>query len=108
MNFVPNSGNLSIDPQKLTYLLQTDQGKAKFFVAICGFDPSRPHEFDAALRQHPVRNPYYNVTHTTHGVKYEVQCSMPTPNGRNPCVRTFWIIDAGRTMPRFVTGYASP
>jgi hypothetical protein len=40
VNFVPNSGNLSIDPQKLTYLLQTDQGKAKFFVAICGFDPS--------------------------------------------------------------------
>jgi hypothetical protein len=107
VNFVPNSGSLSIDPPKLTYLLQTDPGKAKFFAA-CGFDPSRPHELDAALRQHPVLNPYYSVVHTSHGTKYIVRCSLPTPNRRNPCVRTVWIIDAGRTVPRFVTGYASP
>ena len=81
MNFVPNSGSLSIDPPKLTYLLQTDPGKAKFFVGVCGFVPTRSGEFADALRQHPVSNPYYSVTHTVHGMKRVVRCSTPTPNG---------------------------
>jgi hypothetical protein len=107
VSFLPNAANLFIDPQKLTYLLQTNSGKAKFFARF-GFHPSRPLELDAALRQHPVRNHYYNVVHTTHGTKYEIRCSIPTPDRRNPCVRTFWIIDAGHQVPRFVTSYASP
>jgi hypothetical protein len=33
---------------------------------------------------------------------------MLTPNGRNPCVLTVWMVDAGHSNPRFVTGYANP
>jgi hypothetical protein len=105
VSFLPNSGRLTIDPQKLTYLLQANPGKAKFF-APYDFDLSRPQEPAVALHQHPVRNPYYRVTHTVHGVKYEIRCSMPTPDRRDPCVTTIWIIDAGRHAPRLVTGYA--
>ena len=65
MSFLPNSGRLTIDPQKLTYLLQANPGKAKFF-APYDFDLSRPQEPAVALHQHPVRNPYYRVTHTVH------------------------------------------
>jgi hypothetical protein len=42
VNFVPNSDTLYIDPQKLTYLLQTDPGKAKFFVGYVGLFPPYP------------------------------------------------------------------
>jgi hypothetical protein len=108
VNFVPNLRHLIIEPAKLIYLLQTDPGKAKFFTATCGFDPTRPQEFDAALRQHPRHNPYYMVEHSAHGTKYDVRCSMLTPNGRNPCVLTVWMVDAGHSNPRFVTGYANP
>jgi hypothetical protein len=34
--------------------------------------------------------------------------SNPSPDGRNPCALTVWIIDAGQEHPRFVSGYASP
>jgi hypothetical protein len=107
VSFVPNAGTVSIDPAKLNYLLATNAGKAKFFARF-GFDPSRPHELDVALRQHPVLNPYYSVFHTVHGAKYVVRCSMPTPDRRNPCVLTVWMIDAGRMAPRLVTSYAAP
>jgi hypothetical protein len=85
----------------------SNPGKAKFFIGTCGFDPSRPHELDAALRQHPVLNPYDSWVQNKFGIKIAVKCSLPTPNGRNPCVRTVWMIDAGKTKPRFVTGYAT-
>jgi hypothetical protein len=99
--------SVEIDPQKLTYLLQRDPGKAKFFGSY-GFDPARPLELDAALRLHPVLNPYDSWHKTVHGIKIVIKCTLPTPDHRNPCVKTVWIIDAGQTMPRFVTGYASP
>ena len=91
MSFVPNAGNVSIDPPKLTYLLVTDQGKAKFF-AMFGFDPTRPQELEAALRWHVSRRHYDRIHPTVHGTKYLVRCSAPSPDGRNPCILTIWII----------------
>jgi hypothetical protein len=41
VSFVPNASNAFIDPPKLTYLLVTNQGKAKFF-RLFGFNPNRP------------------------------------------------------------------
>lgn len=105
MSFVPNAGSASIDPRKLTYLLVQDAGKAKFFAQF-GFDVARPHDLEHALRWH-VRNRHYdNHSATVHGVKYEVKCSAPSPDRRDPCVRSFWIIDSGQAVPRFVTAYA--
>ncbi len=105
MTFLPNANNVEIDPRKLTYLLTT--GKAKFFI-LHGFDSGRPMELDAALRAHPLRNPIENSFQTVHGTKYTVRCSFPSPDGRNPCILSTWIIDAGKTHPRLVTAYASP
>ncbi len=107
MSFVPNAGNASIDPAKLHYLLVTNAGKAKLF-AMFGFDPARPQELERALRWH-VRNRHYDRDiPSAHGMKYELNCSAPTPDGRDPGILSVWIIGTGHTLPRLVTAYASP
>jgi hypothetical protein len=80
---LPNAAHVIIEPQKLDYLL-TDPGKSPFFIMM-GFDRSRPHELDAALRQHVMANEIAAAIVTIHGAKFNVRCSMPSPNGRNPC-----------------------
>ena len=107
MSFVPNADSAFIDPAKLTYLLVTDPGKAKFF-ALFGFDPTRAEELADTLRWH-IYNRHYDSSYTTvHGTKYVVKCEAPTPSGRRPCILTTWMADAGRTRPRLVTAYANP
>jgi hypothetical protein len=105
VSFLPNATTVRIDPAKLAYLLTS--GKAAFFLRH-GFDPDRPRQLDAALRQHPVNNRFENMIIGVHGVKFTVRCSLPSPDGRNPCAFTVWIFDPGTTEARFVTGYASP
>lgn len=107
MSFVPNAGNASIDPAKLTYLLVTNLGKAKFF-ALFEFVPARPRELEHSLRWHVTQRHHDSVYRTVHGTKYVVKCSAPTPNGRDPCILSVWMIDAGKAVPRLVTAYASP
>jgi hypothetical protein len=107
VSFVPNASNATITSAKLEYLLVKNTGKAKFF-RLFGFDPARPQELERALRWH-VRNRHYDRDMpTAHGVKYEVKCSAPSPDGRDPCILSIWIIDAGQMVPRFVTAYGNP
>jgi hypothetical protein len=101
---LPAGDNLQIDPRKLVYLLTS--GKAGFFNSH-GFSLLRPSELDAALREHPVRDAVEDIFLTVHGIKFTVRCSLLSPDGRDPCALTVWIIDPGRTEARFVTGYAS-
>jgi hypothetical protein len=103
---LPNAHNVIIEPQKLTYLLVRDPGKAKFWTGF-GFDPSNPQELDAALRHHVQRNAIDEVFITPHGAKFNVRCNIRTPNGRNPCVLSVWIFDLGKTGARLVTAYVS-
>jgi hypothetical protein len=85
VSFVPNAGNAFIDPAKLTYLLVTHRGKAKFF-ALCGFDPTRPEELADTLQWH-VYNRHYDSSYTTvHGTKYVVNA---TPQRRPGAVHVF-------------------
>lgn len=101
-----NARHARIDPPKLTYLFAS--GKARFFV-LHGFDPLKLAELDAALREHPLRNPVESVIPSPpHGVKYTVRCSIASPDRRDPCTLTVWMINDGQTIPRFVSGYASP
>jgi hypothetical protein len=107
VSFVPNADHVSIDPRKLTYLLVCNAEKAKFF-RLFGFHPSRSQGLAAALRWHIRHHHFYRDVPTRHGTKYEVRCSVPTPDGRNPCILSVWIVDAGQTVPRFVTAYGNP
>ncbi|MBI4825052.1 MAG: hypothetical protein HY807_01330 [Nitrospirae bacterium] len=40
-----------------------------------------------------------------HGVKYIIDGFIKTPEGSSINMRTVWIIDKGKTHPRFVTAY---
>src|SRR6266436_5906586 len=73
-----------------------------------GFTPANWQELKNALLDHPRNNPYVSTTTTPYGEKYEVQCSLLTPDTQNPCVRSFWIVLAANPSPQFITGYAAP
>src|SRR4051794_40727233 len=60
--------------------------KARFFVQF-GFSIERWQEMASALTKHPSRNPIEEIN-SPYGKKYVVQCSMETPDGRNPCIVT--------------------
>jgi len=104
LSFLPNAGTVRIDLPKLTYLLTT--GKAGFFLRH-GFDPARPEELEAAIRQRPIDNAFEDIFVTRHGFKFTVRCAMRSPDGRNPCALTVWIFDPGAINARLVTAYAS-
>jgi hypothetical protein len=89
------------------YLLNIDhregRSKARFFPAR-GFTDADWQVLDQALRRHPIDNPVAAEEITEYGRKLIVRCQIKTPDGRNTCIRTVWMVEAG-TRPRFVTAY---
>lgn len=105
MTFVPNASQAFVPAGKLTYLLVNDAGKARFFRRF-GFDVSRSHELEDSLVWHVRNHHYVTDMPTANGHKYTLRCSAPSPDGRNPCIVTVWVIEVGETSPRLVTAYA--
>ncbi len=109
---LPNVGNAVLDDAKITQYLLNDahpqnQGKAKFFMMF-GFTLANWQELRKALLDHPHSNVVVSQTIFQYGEMYEVSCSIASPDGRNPCVRSFWAIEPPRTDPKFITAYAAP
>jgi hypothetical protein len=102
--------NWDVSEQKVrNYLLNINhregQSKARFFLNR-GFTDATWQVLDQALRQHPIDNPVVAEEATAYGRKLVVRCQVKTPDGRNPCIRTVWMAEAG-ALPRFVTAYPS-
>jgi hypothetical protein len=79
-------------------------GKADFFERF-GFTVERWKILAEALRRH---GQAYNVTNkveSAFGVRYSVDGLLETPDGRNPMVRTVWIIERGAVIPRLITAH---
>jgi filamentous hemagglutinin len=95
----------------LHYLLDSTHpgngGKAAFFGAF-GFTVGRWAALHDALLAHPGMHPVIVVTANAWGTKYDVRCSLRSPDGRNPCIRSIWVIDATSPYPRLVTAYGYP
>ncbi len=107
---LPNVHLASVPDDKLTdYLLDPNhpERKADFFIRF-GFQPSGWRRLRDVLKEHPTLNPVVNISQTGYGTKYEVQCTIPSPDGRNPCIRSFWIINIGASVPKLLTAYARP
>ncbi len=112
MTTIPSATLATVDTAKVRdYLLNAGHpqngGKCKFF-ELCGFTRSQFGVLQEALRSHPVVNAIVKTATSQHGTKYVVECNIQSPNGRNPCVTTVWIIDTNGANPRFVTVYAGP
>jgi hypothetical protein len=114
MSQLPGASAATVDDHKIIkYLLDPTHsnggaGKAKFFGRF-GFSQANWVDFKKALLDHPRTNSVTKQERTKYGGdKYVVRCSLTTPDGRNPCVVSVWIIEPPDPNPRFVTAYAGP
>jgi hypothetical protein len=73
-----------------------------------GFTPGNWVELKRALLNHPQNNPVTSQATNPFGRKFEVSCSLVTPDGRNPCIISVWIIEPPDPDPRFITAYPNP
>ena len=106
---LPDAENARVEPAKiLDYLLSTNnedgEGKAKFFIRY-GFSRERWQDFSYALRRHGQSHSVTRVVETSFGPKFVIEGVMETPDGRDPLVRTVWMINYGADAPRLITAY---
>lgn len=62
-------------------------------------------QFAEALRNHALEHEVRHRTESDYGTRYVIEGVLYTPDGRNPLVRTVWIVDDDATAPRLVTAY---
>ena len=109
MTWLPNVANAHVEEVKVRdYLLNPDnlqnRGKARRFGQY-GFTRDKWQILAGALLRHPLSNQVVWTETSPHGMKYVVECSSETPDLRNPCMKSVWIIENGQHDPRLVTAY---
>jgi hypothetical protein len=109
VSLLPRAEDAVVEESKVRgYLLNFDHDdgkhKAEFFSRF-GFSSDRWEELAEALRSHAIRNDVTKAVGSPYGVRYVVEGPMKAPDGREPDVRTVWIIDEGEELPRVVTAY---
>ena len=92
------------DPKITDYLLK-NPGKARFFMRF-GFSLAQWQVLRDALLLHIITHEYVKEITLDDGVKYVVEGALQSPDGRNPLVRSVWLIDGGRSYPRLISAYA--
>jgi Domain of unknown function (DUF6883) len=107
--FLPNARAATVAEAKVRdYLLDPahpqNGGKSAFFSGF-GFDRLRWTEMRDALLGHPLANQVERVRRNPYGTTFGVRCTLSTPNGRNPCITTVWVIDPSGSDPKFVTAF---
>jgi hypothetical protein len=108
MTTVPNASGAIVAPAKVqTFLLNEshagNRGRAEFFL-LFGFNAARWEALCDALVAHVAANQVVEIETTQHGTNYTVRCSLPSPDGRDPCIFTVWTIEPSRG-PKFVTAF---
>ena len=106
---LPNAQQAHVDSAKITdYLLSAShpdgREKAKYFSSF-GFHPEQWQSLSEALRVHGATHEVVEKEQGIYGIKYIVEGSLETPDGRNPYVRTVWQIDRESDHPRFITAH---
>ena len=107
----PNADNAYVPPAKiLDYLLSIDNPRGRdkaVFLLKFGLLPEQWQQFAEALRVRGSRYEVVNVRDTPHRLTFAVDGILETPDGRNPYVRTVWIIRHNSTRPVLVSAYPS-
>lgn len=109
MSRLPNAPLCLVETAKVRdYLLDPhnahNRGKADQFGQY-GFTRTDWSTLAGALRAHPLFNDVIATTTTIHSVEHVVRCHLRSPDRRNPCLTSVWIIEPGAIRPRLVTAY---
>lgn len=107
---LPHNDRLEIPQRKIVnYLLDLThpegRGKAIFFIHF-GFSVDKWEDLAFALRKHGSEHDVSKVETSPFGMRYVVEGTLETPDGRNPQVRSVWFVENGKEITRFVTAYA--
>lgn len=106
---MPNNDKAIVVDKKITDYLLSDshdigKHKAEFFKRF-GFDISDVDTFKNSLIQHSIEREIEKTKNSEYGNKYELKCELQTPDDRNPCIVTVWIIENGKQRPTLITAY---
>ncbi|TXE02959.1 DUF6883 domain-containing protein [Algoriphagus aquimarinus] len=106
---IPNNIQSFVAENKITDYLLNDlheigKHKAAFF-KLFGFNIEDIGAFKDSLIQHSVDRDIDQTIESEFGIKYELKCEIITPDQRNPCIVTVWIVESGKEEPRLVTAY---
>ena len=107
---LPEADAAFVEPAKLVdYLLNPDHpvgGDKAAFLARFGFRRERWPILEAALLAHArAGGVVVGERHTVYGHHDTVEGPLPTPDGRDPIVRTARVVAWGTRRPRFVTAH---
>ena len=106
---LPNADQTQVDREKITGYLLSDthpdgSSKAAFFKRF-GFRTEEWEILAGALRKHGVNHAVVKTVESAHGVRYTVEGAIETPDGRNPRIRTVWVVEKDSARPRLITAY---
>ncbi len=109
MALLPERENAILHTAKVRdYLLNPDHpvggSKAAFFAAF-GFSQDKWHVMRDALIEHAKITEIVTTQQKKHGVTYNLEGALVSPDGRNPMIVSVWQIDTGTTLPRFITAF---
>ena len=106
---LPHAANARVERKKVVeYLLSLSHpdgsAKARFFTRF-GFSSDDWKVFAQALRQHGNAHEVSGSIESKYGTRYSVDRVLETPDGRNPRLRTVWVLAKRSMSPRLVTAY---
>jgi hypothetical protein len=106
---LPNGELAHVEEQKIRlYLLNLDheqgRAKAKFFLNR-GFVADKWETMQRALVTQGTTNHVVRTAESEFGVLHTIDCKCPTPDAKNPCIRTVWEVRPEDTRPRLITAH---
>lgn len=106
---LPNSDQALIEKKKiLDYILNKSHpdngGKSAFFIKL-GFSRNDWQAMAAALHKYAETAEVSKRIESQHGIKYILDGRIISPTGKTAMIRSIWIVDGGRNIPRLVTVY---
>jgi hypothetical protein len=102
---LPNAARAIVEERRIRdYLLNPEHAtggpKARFFIAR-GCASNAWALLQASLTIQGRANRITRSVETAWGTRHTVECNCPTPDGRNPCIRTVWQMEDD--APRLLT-----
>jgi hypothetical protein len=106
---LPGAEFAVIDENKVrNYLLSFShlegRSKARYF-SVCGFSDLNWPALSAALKDHALQREACLSKRNAYGTFYNVDGPLVTPDGKNPEIRSVWLIEEGSLIPKFITAY---